>query len=606
MLKARDILTYMDNKPNNIVTDNINNAEPVVKTGKLAAFWNKIKTIYGKIFAHYPITMVMVLISTFCACIDDLLTESSQSNETARDVVFWLMYFFIYLTVGSFGIEAYTSKVLKKNKKICVIAGTGIMAVISAVLTSVTHKSILGIILIDEHIKSNDHYILAWNMAYFVLILLAVFYMCYKESGVGAANYFVGTFVGFIQVCITWGILALGFLALAAIFEALIEPVIGLFAIPQMLIIGLYVAPYLMSNVAFAKEDIGKFFEALIKYALLIITIIGAGIIYLYIIKTIITGIPSNEIFAICSTLFFVAIPVGFSCTAFAKDSFLQKIAYILPYIYAPFIILQGYSVFCRIAEYGLTPSRYMGIVLIVLEILYIVIYAVAKEYIDKLILVMMAVTAIVTLVPGINVNAASKLSQKRILSEFIKSGEADLSQNAKKIGGAYDYLLKEFGSEYIDSFMTKDQQEMVSSAKEEERNSLYVTYMLDTTEEFLPSGDYDYFARFSEGYYGGETMINPEKFVISVGEHEFGPFDISDEVDSLRERCNAEDEDFDNQIFDTDIIEPEDGCRLVITDFNFTEDCTNGQMVDFDMSGYIMFNKDYYNPDSAKESEGL
>lgn len=558
---------------------------------------NKTKKIYGDAFGTYPVTMVMIIITTLLACIYYVVFEGSHSydsyNTLGDKLLEWYLLFFIYGTVGFFGVEAFVKKLFEKNGRVKKIIGFAIIALLSCFLVSVNiERNCFG----SKNVFLKDisyNYLFAWNMAYFVSVILVVFYCRYKESNQSIAKFFVSVFTQIVQLLIVWGILALGFLILSLIYEELIADFKGVYAIPQILIIGLYVAPRFLMAMTDFKEEIGRFFEALIKYALLVLTIFGAIIIYLYIIKVLFTGIPSNEIFGITTGLFFAAIPVGFACTAFPRDTFLQKIAYVLPYIYAPFIILQCYSLFVRIREYGTTPSRYMGIVLIVLEIIYTAVYAFKREHIDKIVLVMMAATIVVCLVPKVNVNAVSIASQRRIIVNALKEG-LPLDYNGKRtVYRAYEYLVGEYGEDCIDRFLSPGDKEKIENMEglEDITNSVVYYGLADTDGVFSTNG-FDYFTTFSSYNYENEGEIGLEDLYIIVDSYEMGPFDMTEAYNTLKEKSMGSDAGY---LFQYEEVDISDDCRMILTSENIREEKDTGRILEYTFNGYILFKESYF-----------
>lgn len=556
---------------------------------KLKNLVKKIKTIYGEAYSNYTITMIMVNISTLVGCVYTLIDDSAKISysDTISCVIRWILMFFIFLSAGCLCIESLGKNFYEKNGIVKKTIGVILAAAISGALVSLITGRIFGCITINPS-KFLQNFQVPWTLAYFVLIVLITFYVKYKESGFSLEKYFVYIFTEMVQIGIAWGVLALGFLLLSVIFETLIGNVIGLFALPQVLIMGLFVAPRLIMSISGSKEEIGRFFEVLIKYVALIITIVGAAIIYLYIIKLIFTGIPSNEIFGITSALFFVAIPVGFACTAFDKDTTFQKIAYVIPYIYAPFIILQGYSIIVRILDYGVTPSRYMGIVLIVLEVIYTVIYAFFRKHIEKVILVMMAITIIITLIPGVNINAISRFSQKGIIKEFVENGligDSDVSK--KRVTGAYDYLRGQFGDKYLSSILSEDDRNKILELKEISNESTMNYYSMECGSQFIPTDGYAYIVEFSTNIDSFDEN-GPSNMTFMVNDKTYGPFDMSKEYESVKNRCIEENTAYLNGY---DVLKISDDEEIIFTKVNINEDGKDNRMVNFSVKGYYLVN---------------
>lgn len=564
----------------------------------------KAKKVYGEACSNYPLTIIIELIATIIACVF-VVVERNDSYLGERDtgywVARWLRDFAIFLAAGCFSVEALPKKWYEKGKAVKKTLLIAVFAVISAFLVSVLNSCFIGFKELDnipKWVYSNSE---MWTIGYFVLITLIVIYCRYLESEKSIEKYFVSATVGLVQIFIVWSILAVGFLVLSAVFCELIFDVDSLYSIPQILIIGLYVVPNFTMILTKVKEEVGRFFEALIKYALLIITLVGALIIYMYIIKTVFfNGIPSNQIFWITSGLFFVAIPVGFACTAFEKDSVLQKIAFAIPYIYAPFIILQAYSDIVRIDEYGLTPSRYMGLVLVVLEIIYTVVYAVKRKHIDKIIIVMMALTVIVALIPGTNAVDASKASQKNVIKNFIKNGMPATQEEQKKICGAYKYLLNQAGEDYVDKLLTREQQQTISAMGTMTGEYVFrdytKTYTLTSNNSFIPTTGYDIIAGFDTYVDNSSGEVDVSNVVITVDNSEFGPFDFTDEVERVKMLCQSE---VAGYYQGEDIIKVSDDCEIVVTYFRVLSDDEINTVKELRVSGHLLFKDSYFGGNS-------
>lgn len=560
-------------------------------SGKISQFVAKTKKVYGDVFSKYPVTMILVIFSTIYACVFEILVEHNVGGDTIEDVLAWWLMLTVYITVGAFGIENFPKSFLEKSTYLKKTVGLVIVALISGVLCTVTSANLFGTIELESLKDIPGNSTLAWNMAYFVVIFLWVLRNRYKESGYSAEKYFVSVFSQNIQLGIAWGILAIGILILTLIFdELIISPDFSGYFVPQMLIFGLYAVPCMMMNITDVKEEIGKFFETLIKYVLLILTIIGAVIIYIYIVKTIITGIPSNEIFAIASALFFVAIPVGFACTAFEKDTLLQKIAYILPYIYAPFIILQIYSIFVRIEEYGVTQSRYMGVVLIVLEILYTVVYALGRKHIDKLLLIMMAITVVITLVPGVNVNAVSRRSQMKCFAKFIENGLPDGEEECARITGAYYYLRSEYGTDYVNDMLTEEQIDELESLDVNVMHYESLSCYMHSDDASIDVKGFDTVTRFNVVFYSGDDFT-PDSVSIETNDATFGPYDLSNEFDTVERMCEEADA---SRVDGTLTVDISDNCRMLITVLDFTRKIHDDEYSHVQLIGYLLYTDDY------------
>ena len=376
------------------------------------------KKVYGDVFARYPVSTILVFISTIYASIYVILEEKNVFFHTVSQAILWWLLFFVYSTVGAFGIEALPEKFFETNKKIKKTVGILIMEIISGILVSVTLGLILGIAESETLKHINAHSLLAWNMAY---------------------------------------------------------------------------------------------------------------------------------------------------------------------------------SIFTRINEYGITPSRYMGVVLIVLEVIYTLVYAFARKHIDKVILVMMAVTVVVTLIPGINVNATSERSQKATIVKFIKNGLPSNYKEQERLKGAYFYLRDEFGDDYMEKLLDSDDIEELRTLDDRINNEEPREYSLHSDIPFVDAKGYDYVARFQNSYYMQDypdENIDCSALELSVDGKVLCTIDYTDEVDSIIKRASKDER---YRIEGADVMKVSDDCELVITYAEIDKDLVTDKIFHVQFNGYIKFNETFF-----------
>ena len=138
-----------------------------------------------------------------------------------------------------------------------------------------------------------------------------------------------------------------------------------------------------------------------------------------------------------------------------------------LPLLFIPFIILQIYSIGTRILSNGITELRYLCLMLIIFEIVYIIIYLTKKEKVSRILLVFLALTVISTIAPYINMFTISNLSQYNNLKIYKQKTEYS-EEEKTKIYGAYNYLRHSSieGKKYIENYLTKDDEELIKKLK--------------------------------------------------------------------------------------------------------------------------------------------
>ena len=163
---------------------------------------------------------------------------------------------------------------------------------------------------------------------------------------------------------------------------------------------------------------------------------------------------PSNVIFRILAGIFVVAFPVWNMAKNFRKESkFIERITHILPYLYMPFILLEVYSIYTRVAEFGITPVRYFGIMFIIMQIIVLILTVIKKGKELPQSFIYIAILTMISFILPLNYIKVSYLSQGNILKkEFPESTKFDeLSKERKiKISGAYKYLKSHDADKYI------------------------------------------------------------------------------------------------------------------------------------------------------------
>ena len=317
--------------------------------------------------------------------------------------------------------------------------------------------SLISLLAVPLHnINSINEYGNKIIICYIISIIILGIYHNFKNCKVNPSNYLINVLVNSFKTTLVYGILNIGILSIIAIINTLIININSFELIERsvILITGVYYFPRIIYGFT-EINDINKFVKIIIKYVLNSLIIIAFIIIYLYIIKIlIIRNMPSNEVFRVISILFITGLPIWTMASEFKDNNILDKINNILPLLFIPFILLQMYSLGIRIIEHGLTPTRYLGIMLIIFEIIYLIIYF-KNKHIEKLVFVFIIILNISLLAPYINMDKLSIISQYHNLK--IYTSKKELNEKDKvKISGAY-YYLRGVEDKLIDNLLTKE-----------------------------------------------------------------------------------------------------------------------------------------------------
>ena len=295
-----------------------------------------------------------------------------------------------------------------------------------------------------------------------------------KTSKLDFGEYIRELIISGIKVGITSTVLTIGsvfiYAVLSELFDLDYDVTEKIMLVLITCIYGLYAIPRMIGLLKVEKKTDNKFFEGLFKYALGGIILVITAIIYAYILKIIFTlDVPSNVIYRITAVLFFFAAVTWTVVNSYEAKDFYGKIFKYLPYLFLPFIILQIYSLGARIAENGLTPVRYLGVMYIIFECIYLGLYKFKKEKLSNILLVFGVITCIALSVPFINMDKLSELNQMARVKTFFKVDDPknDLTDKQKaKVQGAYYYIEHNLDDGYskIDELFTYEEQEIIEN----------------------------------------------------------------------------------------------------------------------------------------------
>ena len=213
----------------------------------------------------------------------------------------------------------------------------------------------------------------------------------------------------FIVECVV----LVGFLVLCFIYEALLGSIpyfviskIMIFTITLISTMGPFVS---MENV---EGEHSLFSKVVVRYIMQIMVFVGFIIFYIYFVKIIIKlEMPSNQVYSVCTTLFILGLPISLMSLGILEESIYNKLVKFLPIAFIPVLILQIISIFIRINRYGITTKRYVGVVFIIFEVVYVVLYILdeilqnKKVKLENIFLVFCIMTFILFFVPKININ---------------------------------------------------------------------------------------------------------------------------------------------------------------------------------------------------------
>lgn len=273
----------------------------------------------------------------------------------------------------------------------------------------------------------------AWGYA--LLLLLGTVYFCHRKSGIGFAEYMLHVLANFCVTTAVYIVLSIGVVLVLSVADILFfDGILGNFTTTgTILVTGLYYVPGCITALRNMDSEIDNSpVKYLLRDMITSLTIFAMMIVYAYLIKILLLWeMPSNEIFGTVTGLFCFGMPIWVMDCYYWDDSRYMRIVQRLPYGLIPLIPLQIYAMGVRIYEYGMTPSRYLGTGMVVVEIAVLVIWYYWKDNMERVLLVLGVCVAIAFLAPGINMNSLSDRWQGAIEERLAKAG-TDMETDTK------------------------------------------------------------------------------------------------------------------------------------------------------------------------------
>lgn len=284
---------------------------------------------------------------------------------------------------------------------------------------------------------------------YLSFITVVALYICFRRSGLKFEEYLLKVFYGFCVVSVIFFGLELGMMLVVTAFDVLfLKGYSNLNYAVAIIIFGIYYVPGCIMVATNTKQKTEEFLRAMVRGLLAGMTICALAVVYLYFAKILIMReMPSNEIFGIISGLFCLGMPVWIMTAFYDDDGKVSRILRILPYIFSPLILLQAYSMGVRIYDYGMTPDRYMGVMLMLFEIGVIVIWRFSKGKLERIMPFLCGCIVVAVFVPGINMYSVSNRWQSAFLTKYyekVQDGGQLSELEYERLKGSYQYLNRQ------------------------------------------------------------------------------------------------------------------------------------------------------------------
>ena len=332
--------------------------------GKIKNWFHNQQSVLAGVVRKYLVTLILVLL--LCIFYDYL----DISDITITPNLEYILVFLGMAIVGTF----FTESVLRGRKsREAAITGyifSGLGAFLWVIIDVISRSEISNI---------TQYYFVAFAVLY-VLVLLGLSLLALQaDSGLTFEKYLLRLVMSVLKLLLILFILNAGVLFILWLFDTLITRIYIYRWLGHLEIVlaGLIYVPYALSCLTDKSEpEQTKFAKGVVLYALMPILIAAMVIIYIYMIRLLVTqSIPSNQIYMICAVLFCVGVVIWTMAYAYTRrnvSTIYHKIIRYMKYFYAPFILLETYAMGVRINENGWTILRYAGIMFIVFQVIYV------------------------------------------------------------------------------------------------------------------------------------------------------------------------------------------------------------------------------------------
>ena len=409
---------------------------------KILKSFSNISTNIKLFLKAYPISITIVFILSFYYSL-----FASYNNNVSDNILF----IFNALTLYFFGV-LFTETTFH-NKKTYKIVSLVINLIISFVLSYFTTN------------KPNTDFALQFIIAYIGSLLILSLYFSIKNSNKTLGEYLLNLFSNIFKSSFSYLILIIGFSIIYFIINSLLIENIDsiVFLKMHILLFGIFYIPSLIFSIYFINNKDNVFVKNLTLYVFIPLIILSIIIVYFYIFKIIITqDIPKNTIFRILAGIFIVSYPIlNIAYTLVKKENkYLNITLTLIKYSLIPFVLLEIYSVYLRIADYGLSPIRYLSIFFIIFQIfaIFLMIFKNSQK-INYIFSIATALLIIITITP-LNLKTVPINSQISRLEKVLPEGQnfSELSNEDKKIAyDSYSYLKSlDYTGKYIPDYLSE------------------------------------------------------------------------------------------------------------------------------------------------------
>ena len=583
--------------------------------GKLSNFIKSKKLQAENIYKNYLITLISGAIASILGMI---LLESERSyefDETLGKVILG----FVIFTFGEIFIETIARKLVVKL----------ILSIINAGV------SVLWVFLITtESLTENNYYVMYMLLSFGLYVLLfggITLFVVVKRSGLTMQEYYTRFLRNTIVMSIVVNVISLGVLFILYIFSTLIIKleVFDLFMDAEILMLGFVHLPVFLTILTDNKKETSKVFKGVAWYVLMPIQIIATLIIYAYILKIFsLSELPKNQVYAICAGVVTSGILINFLAYSYLPQGKLNiygKLIKFYKYFLIPMIPLEIQAMSIRISNYGVTENRYLGVVFIIIQIIYLtwelwvllgsLIAGIFKKkpesaendtarkmgifgsHYEMFIFVIIGIYIVIAFMPGIRIHRFIYSSNVKRLNEAIKEEDYIKAEACIDVlqGNVYgdEYLNDNFTDEEIDDIQTKAWGIIREREEQDDTGAQYISHYTYVDE--LDVKDYSKvtFVSGDDNVYGESKNVLPKDVELDMYKYQgsYNQENIVCKLKNLEDIIELAIEDSEkNQDPDEDkyVITVDKNTKFVIKKIEFFK-YENGRISDLIMEGYLL-----------------
>lgn len=584
--------------------------------GKVSNYINQNMAKFKQIYIRYAASIFCVFIIAVVSII--------ANQKKGFDIESIVTVCSIWLA-GNFLVESLwkkTAEEAQKNKQKWLI-GYGVTFVIAIVFENLSE--------ILKAQKADIPNLIFESILYFYIactVLLAI-YVLLRQQQLDLPHCIGRIIFALLRAVGVYLVLNIAVILILEIIDALLVD-IDTFRVElniQLLLSALAYFPTCLLAVSDTSEDNAAFTKKFVSYVLLPCVWIAMFVIYLYVVKIFVTQeVPSNEIFSICASLFAIGMPIWMMASGFVeeKSSRYKKLIHITKYIYAPFILLEIYSMSVRVKAYGLTEQRYAAWMFILLQVIYILWEKIYARYArlagrkktynnqadigdtgtehaneinqtktqinwhyENLILVLVGFLFVGLLLPFGNAQYLSYQSQK---SRLVKNRTLDKEVAAE----AYDYLRgNAYGRRYIKTNLTEAEQDELHNMlydrdSEDQWKSVYFNaYPIE--EGGLTIRGYEKIYGVDEHWRDESSVQEYESKTITAGDNVYEGVDLTSCISyykDLEDKNENQVVDEKDKVYEIQISDTE---KLIVTYISFEIDDEQTMIKRMFIKGYML-----------------